>query len=1186
MGDATGRSSNKLGGRSSLGFVLASLHTGASIAAWPGVAGAAERADVNLFCFPGGRLGLSAGYEASRNAVYDLAGRAPIDGLLIWASSLTGAGVAPSDLERFADRYRDIPGVSLSPGISGMPVVTFDFYTGMRDAVRHAAIVHGYRRIAFLRGPESHPGAQERMLAFLDTLKELEIDADPALLSSPTPWDSGDRAASELLDARGLMPGRDFDVVISSSDLLALAAAKELQSRGYRIPEDVAILGVNNGVESRIATPPLTTVDCPFEKLGAMGLATLLDVIAARRGDGKAKGFAPATRLKTSLIVRRSCGCEAGASPARHEDSAPAGAASLALRVAAEVGLDRELARDWVAPLVEAWEEPASGGKPDRFLDLLGRVLDRTARAGMDLGPWQGAITELRADAIGRCAPGARDELEETAGRARVLVAEAAERAHAFRAWERDKADLELRELDHELLMALDARRLGEILRRSLPGLGIRSAYLCRYEGEGAARGADGSASLVAGFRDGEELEPSPVRFAAADLLPLGLFPKRRLSYVVEPLFFRDNPIGYALFEIGAASGATYERLRDSVSNALRGLLLFERAEEARKRAQRADGIKTRLLTSVTHELRSPVDMILRGAARLLEDREELGLGDEAAAELERITRGAEHERRLVGDLLDFSRAEIDELDIERRAIDPRRLVEEVFGLFASKAKEGESWRLELPERAPAVMADEFRLRQILMNLLANAEKHALGKGVVVSAGVEPPDFVIRVADRGPGIPAESLAHLFEPFLSQASGSGGVGLGLSISRHLALLHFGSLEAANAPGGGAVFTLSLPLPDAASLAKAASGEGKQLRSGPCLLLISSSDEARPEVAEAARARGLELRRVGIRDAEDGTIDALDAAAIAWDSSSATEEEAALFRRLRKRPRFASLPFLLYGSERVTEAFVDKGSGVASLARALSLALPEATAKDGAGEAPVIVVADDDESARASLRRALAERFPGTDILEASDGEEAWSLLRAKKPIVAVLDISMPGASGFDVVRRMRGDERLRAVPAVLLSSKVISMEDVRSIESSSRVVIGNKGVLSSEAAAGEAGRMATGSDLLPAGTSAIVKRGIAFLNEHYAAPLTRWQIAQAVNASEDYLTRLFRKELELSPWEYLTRLRIEHAKELLASGSESVAVIGARVGFPDHAYFSRVFKKVEGRSPQAYRDSPA
>jgi signal transduction histidine kinase/DNA-binding LacI/PurR family transcriptional regulator/AraC-like DNA-binding protein len=1194
------RSPNALGSRTSVGLVLASLHTGASIAAWPGVARAAERADVNLFCFPGGRLGLSAGYEASRNAIYELAARAPLDGALVWASSLCGAADTAPALDAFVDRYRDIALASLSAGVSGAPIVTFDYYGGMRDAILHAAIAHGYRRIAFIRGPSGHTGAEERLRAYLDTLRELSIEADPRLSSSPFPWDSGGPAAVELMDGRGLLPGRDFEVLVASSDLLALAAAREIQSRGYRIPEDVAIIGMNNGVESRIAAPPLTTVDCPFAELGALGLSTLLEAIEARKAEGCSADSRAATppaprRLKTRLVVRRSCGCPAAADPPP-PDSRP-----LELRVADQIGLDPELARDWIAPLVEAWQVPARGGEAGRFLDLLGRVLDRAARAGMELGPWQDAITTMRRDALcvasdALCIEGdaltavgqaRRDALEEAAGRARILAAEAAERAHAFRAWERDKVDLELRELDHELLMAMDARRIGEILRRSLPELGMRSAYLCRYEGEGAA----GQASLVAGFRDGEEVQPST--FPAADLLPRAVLPDRRLSYVVEPLFFRDNPIGYALFEIGGAAGAVYERLRDSVSDALRSVILFERVEEARERAERADGIKTRLLTSVTHELRAPVDMILRGASRLLEASGELKISPDTASELERITLGAEHERRLVGDLLDFSRAEIDELDIERKSLDPGALIAEVFDLFSSRRAEGARWTLDLPERMPTMLADPLRLRQILVNLLSNAERHAGGAGVTVSARVEPPDLVVRVEDEGPGIPPERLRHLFEPFLSQ--GSGGVGLGLSIARHLALLHFGSLEAANAPKGGAAFTLTLPLPDASSLAKAAAGGREAEAQGPCILLISSSDEVPAEVAEAAAARGLGVRRARVKAIEDGTIDGIEAAAIAWDSTSPSAEEAAIFRKLRRRPRLASLPFLLYGGERAAAAFVDKGSGAPGLSEAISLALLDAAGAGSPGQEPAmagpaaarasIVLADDDAAALASLRRALADRFPEAELFTAGDGEEAWALLRARKPLVAVLDISMPRLSGIEVVALMRSDERLRAVPVVLLTSKVISMEDVRSIEARTRVVLGNKGVLTDEDAASEASRVALGTGSMPAPTSAIVKRGVAFINERYAAPLTRWQLAKAVNASEDYLTRLFRKELGMAPWEYLTRLRIERAKELLAAGSDSVAVVGARVGFPDQAYFSRVFRKVTGRSPQAYRGSP-
>lgn len=1161
-----------MNGRPSIGLVLASLHTGASLAAWPGVARAAERAGVNLFCFPGGRLGLREGYEASRNAIYDLAALAPLDGALVWSSSLCGTAEIGASLDCFMDSYRDIPVASLSEGVAGLPIVTFDYYGGMREAVLHAARAHGYRRIAFIQGPAGHPGAKERRRAFVDSLRELSIEADPRLSTSPFPWDSGKEAAMELLDARGLVPGRDFEALIASSDLLALAAMREIQSRGFRVPEDVAVLGMNNGIESRIAAPPLTTVDCPFAELGAIGLQTLLDLVASRAEGRADTEAAPTLRLEAKLVIRRSCGCPVRAIGRE--------GGSLEEAIATETGLEKELTRDWVAPLVEAWEDIARGGGDGRFLDLLGRVLDRAARAGMDLSAWQGAISLLRREALDSVPASGRDAIEEAAGQARVLVAEAAERAHEFRAWESDRVDLKLRELDHELIMARDARRIGEILRDALPSLGIRSAYLCRYEGDGTASGREaGEASLVAGFRDEEGLSASSATFRAAELLPRTAFPDRRLSYVVEPLFFHDSQIGYALFEIGDATGATYERLRDSVSDALRSLLLFERAEAARERSERADGIKTRLLTNVTHELRAPVDMILLGAARLLGRGPELGLGPEAVAELERITQGAEHERRLVGDLLDFSRAELDQLDVHRSPVDPGEAIREAFALFAPRAREGVEWRLDLPERLPVVMADPFRLKQVLMNLLSNAEKFTRAGSVTVSARAEPPDLAVRVSDTGPGIPPERLSHLFEPFVS--SGSGGVGLGLSIARHIALLHFGSLEAESPPGGGAGFTLTLPLPDARSLVEEAEGPRPSAAAEACILLVSSSEAVPPEIAAAAAARGLPLRRVGLREAEEGGLDLVGAAAIAWDSSSPTAEELALFRRIRARPRLASLPFLLYGHERAAAAFVEKGSSAPRIAEALALALGDA----GGGEGASIVAADDDAAALDRLRGLLAESFPGARIAAARDGNEAWKLLRERKPLLAVLDISMPGMTGIEVVKRMRADDRLRAVPAILLTSKVISMDDVRAVEGSSRVVLRNKGILTSEAAAAEAARVASGRGGLPGATSDIVKRAVAFINERYSSALTRWQLAEAVNVSEDYLSRVFRQELGITPWEYLTRLRIERAKELLAAGTESVATVGARVGFPDQAYFSRVFKKIVGAAPQAYRDSP-
>ena len=257
------------------GFLLASLHTGASRALWPGVIDAAERHDVNLICFPGGRLRTQVAYEAQRNAVYDLAGEECLDGLVTWASSLGGV-ISPAEINAFHQRYAALPIVSLAQFMEGTPTVSVDSYHGMRALLEHLIKDHGYTRLAFIRGPEGHYYAQERYRAYLDTLQAHDLPLIPELVTRPLRWEAGAEAVKILLDERGLRPGADFQAVVAVSDMLALWALKTLQERGFQVPGDVAVTGFNNSIEERLATPPLTTVDLPFYDQGVKSVEILL----------------------------------------------------------------------------------------------------------------------------------------------------------------------------------------------------------------------------------------------------------------------------------------------------------------------------------------------------------------------------------------------------------------------------------------------------------------------------------------------------------------------------------------------------------------------------------------------------------------------------------------------------------------------------------------------------------------------------------------------------------------------------------------------------------------------------------------------------------------------------------------------------------------------------------------------
>ena len=224
--------------------------------------------------------------------------------------------------------------------------------------------------------------------------------------------------------------------------------------------------------------------------------------------------------------------------------------------------------------------------------------------------------------------------------------------------------------------------------------------------------------------------------------------------------------------------------------------------------------------------------------------------------------------------------------------------------------------------------------------------------------------------------------------------------------------------------------------------------------------------------------------------------------------------------------------------------------------------------------------------AAHHQALVEEgLPGCAVRSAENGESALALMENEIPALVLLDLVMPGLSGAEVLDRMRADPRLRQVPVVILSSKLLSLEDVKRLENHARVTLQSKGIWSEKEIIAALNRALFGTETLPAHTSALVKRAVAYLHQNYARPLSRWEIAEAIGVSEDYLTRIFNRELDISPWDYLNRYRILQAQALLRGTSHNIAEVARLVGFKDQAYFSRVFNKQNSISPQAYRDMP-
>jgi YesN/AraC family two-component response regulator len=235
--------------------------------------------------------------------------------------------------------------------------------------------------------------------------------------------------------------------------------------------------------------------------------------------------------------------------------------------------------------------------------------------------------------------------------------------------------------------------------------------------------------------------------------------------------------------------------------------------------------------------------------------------------------------------------------------------------------------------------------------------------------------------------------------------------------------------------------------------------------------------------------------------------------------------------------------------------------------------------------LILIVDDDPEVLMAHQTLVLKGLPGFPVRTAADGEAALGVMAEEVPSLVILDLIMPGMGGEEVLDWMRADPRLRQVPVVVLSSKLLNLEDVKRLERYARVTFQSKGILTKAETIATLNRALFGADTLPQHTSALVKRMVSFLHQNYARPLSRWEVAKALGISEDYLSRVFNRELGLSPWDYLNRYRVLQAKTLLHHTSNSIRTIAHQVGFRDQSYFSRVFHKFTGLSPQIYRDGP-
>jgi signal transduction histidine kinase len=282
----------------------------------------------------------------------------------------------------------------------------------------------------------------------------------------------------------------------------------------------------------------------------------------------------------------------------------------------------------------------------------------------------------------------------------------------------------------------------------------------------------------------------------------------------------------------------------------------LEAERAARRAAEAQTAAKSAFIAMVSHELRTPINAIVNGAAALERDPSAASLVADAGVMM----------RTLLNDLLDLSKIEAGRMGVEVVDYDLPVLVGDTVGLWRGAAEaKGVGLRLNGVETLPRwVRGDPMRVRQVLNNLLSNAIKFTAEGQVLVAVRVETQSarvVLIDVLDTGPGLSSDQIDRLFSPYeqlgVETARAFGGTGLGLSISRDLTRLMGGELTAANAPEGGARFTLRLPAPEGVAPVELAADEVQALAvrdDAPVILVVDDHDINRRALRQMLEAFG--------------------------------------------------------------------------------------------------------------------------------------------------------------------------------------------------------------------------------------------------------------------------------------------------------------------------------------------
>ncbi len=544
--------------------------------------------------------------------------------------------------------------------------------------------------------------------------------------------------------------------------------------------------------------------------------------------------------------------------------------------------------------------------------------------------------------------------------------------------------------------------------------------------------------------------------------LPESMLPDTKSEMGV-PLKLGDRVIGVMDIQstrINAFSQddlAVLRILSDQIAVALENARSYELSQKAYQDIMEVDRLKSQFLANMSHELRTPLNSII-GFSRVIMKGIDGPINDTQRQDLSAIYNSGQHLLALINDILDLSKIEAGKMQLAFAEISIVDVINSMMSTVTGLIKDKPVKLIQIiPENIPPVIADQTRIRQVLLNFLSNAAKFTDEGSITVEASFvnhpedQHPEIMVTVTDTGPGIPEADQHKLFQPF-SQVDDSttrkvGGTGLGLSITRSLIDMHKGRIGLAWSEigkGSQFFFTLPIPLPPAPEPTPSSDENASQqpLDGQKVVLCIDDDDQVIDLYKKYLLPQGYQV--VALTDPKKAIAQArvIKPYAITLDIMMPEVDGWQVLHELKNDAETRNIPVLICSIVEESDRGISLGAADYLVKPFLQEDLVNAVNRlNFNGAIRKILVVDDDEADLRLVKKILEPQVTSGQLFisTAAGGIAGWDAIQEDPPDAVILDLFMPDLDGFSILEKLRADNELKGMPVIILSGADLTPE---------------------------------------------------------------------------------------------------------------------------------------------------